>query len=172
LNDFCSKDELHIILKRRNLEICEHSSFLIRDEIVCLNQTWSSEIYKFAKITNILILEKIECSQVFTYEAYRTKNYLGGQILYTSLDYSKKRHPKKIIQKSKYLVRSFLSVEEFDLWILVRFSSINCKNKSGRTFSLGRFSSKYFRKIKIGRVIDFVDFAASESKTSQRHPIC
>ena len=28
------KDELHIILKGRNLEICSHSSFLIVDEIV------------------------------------------------------------------------------------------------------------------------------------------
>ena len=29
-----SNDELHSILKRRNLEIWEHSSFLIIDEIV------------------------------------------------------------------------------------------------------------------------------------------
>ena len=29
-----SKEELHIILKRRNFEICEHSIFLIIDEIV------------------------------------------------------------------------------------------------------------------------------------------
>ena len=29
-----SNGELHIILKRRNLEICEHSSFLIIDENV------------------------------------------------------------------------------------------------------------------------------------------
>jgi len=41
-----SKDELHIILMRRNLEISEHSSFLIIEEIVFLNQTWSSEIKK------------------------------------------------------------------------------------------------------------------------------
>ena len=29
-----SNDELHIILKRTDLEICEHSSFLIIDEII------------------------------------------------------------------------------------------------------------------------------------------
>ena len=41
--NFCTKfdllniflnEELHIILKRRNLEICKHSSFLIIDETV------------------------------------------------------------------------------------------------------------------------------------------
>ena len=29
-----SNDQLYIILKRRNLELCEHSSFLIIDQIV------------------------------------------------------------------------------------------------------------------------------------------
>ena len=33
LNDR-SNDELHIILKRRNFKICEHSSFLIIDDTV------------------------------------------------------------------------------------------------------------------------------------------
>jgi len=33
LNVFFSGDELHIILER-NLEMCEHSSFIIVDEIV------------------------------------------------------------------------------------------------------------------------------------------
>jgi len=31
---FFSNEEFHIILKRRNLEICEHSSFSIIDKIV------------------------------------------------------------------------------------------------------------------------------------------
>ena len=30
----CLSDELHVILKYMNLEICEHSSFLIIEEIV------------------------------------------------------------------------------------------------------------------------------------------
>jgi len=33
-NNFFSNDELHIILTRRNLEICKHTIFLIINEIV------------------------------------------------------------------------------------------------------------------------------------------
>ena len=34
LNDFFKRRAFYIILNRRNLEICKHSSFLIIDEIV------------------------------------------------------------------------------------------------------------------------------------------
>jgi len=41
---FFASDELHIILKGRNLEICKHSSFFNYWRNCLLNKTWSSEI--------------------------------------------------------------------------------------------------------------------------------
>ena len=78
-----SNDELHIILKRRNLEICKHSSFF-------------KLLTKFVNIPlNILLFNNWKKSNAWRflnsyalkwYEVRGLKNYLGGQILYKSVD--------------------------------------------------------------------------------------
>jgi len=90
--DFCTKfDPVNYLfkrwaschLKRMILEICEHSSFSLIDEIV--------SYFKHVQQILISINKKIECSQIFTFlrfktirSACRTQYHLWGQILYRS----------------------------------------------------------------------------------------
>jgi len=49
-----SNDELHIILKRRNVEICEQSIFLIIDESVFYIKVGVKKLKKLVNLFNIL----------------------------------------------------------------------------------------------------------------------
>ena len=73
-----SNDELHIILKRRNLEICKHSMFF---------NYWTKNVTE----VQIWFKRQFACSFLNSdalklYEARRLKKLFSCQILYRSLD--------------------------------------------------------------------------------------
>ena len=89
---FFQKDELHILLKRRNFEICKHSSFFL---IIDVNKSWSSDISKLVKVPKLVINPEFSMTIkyiLFTarhlkiWQIHNTDNHLGGLILYINLD--------------------------------------------------------------------------------------